>query len=98
MAGSQRSPPRSGEEVREDHSRYFTAVGNPTRRSILRALLDKEATLQTLEQRTGLDSATLEWHLGILENGRCVKKEKTKDGAVLYGITQEGRVVEYLKP
>ncbi len=98
MAGFERPPPRSGEEVREDHSRYFTAVADPTRRSILRALLDKEATLQTLEQRTGLDSATLEWHLGILERGRCIKREKTKDGVVLYGITQEGRVVDYLKP
>ena len=97
MAGRERPPQRSAEEVKEDHSRYLLAVGNPTRREILRALLSEEATLQILQQRTGLDYETLEWHLGILEHGRCVRKE-TKNGTALYRITQEGRVIDYLKP
>ena len=97
MAGSERPPQRSAEEVKEDHSRYLMAVGNPIRREILRVLLNEEATLQILQQRTGLDCEILEWHLGILEHGRCVKKE-TKNGTVLYRITQEGRVIDYLKP
>jgi DNA-binding transcriptional ArsR family regulator len=73
------------------------AVNSPVRREILRVLMNDEASVQILRRRTGLDEETLEWHLSILEHGRCVTKED-KDGVVVYRITQEGRVVDYMKP
>lgn len=86
----------SMEETKEYHKRYLRAVNNPTRREILRALKDGEATLKALGKSMGLDSKTLEWHLGMLEHGFCVEKE-SRDGETYYKLTQEGTVVEYLE-
>jgi DNA-binding transcriptional ArsR family regulator len=86
----------SMEETKEYHERYLRAVNNPTRREILRALKDGEATLEALGTSTELDAKTLEWHLGMLEHGFCVEKE-SRDGETYYKLTQEGMVVEYLE-
>lgn len=83
------------EETKEYHARYLRAMNNPLRRQILRALKDGDATIETLQSRTGLDAKELEWHLNILENGACVKKE-TRNGATLYKLTREGEVVDYV--
>ena len=72
------------------------AVNNPLRRKILRALKVGDATIETLQSRTGLDAGTLEWHLSILEHGFCVEKE-VRDGETLYKLTKEGKVVDYVE-
>lgn len=84
------------EGVREYHSRYLMAINNPLRREILRALKGGEVTLDNLQEKTGLDSETLEWHLNILENGFCVEKI-SKDTTIYYRLTKEGEVVDYIK-
>ncbi len=86
----------SMEETKEFHLRYLRAVNNPLRREILRALEDGDATLETLQSKTGLEVKTLEWHLSILEHGFCVEKED-QNGEIFYKLTQEGKVVDYVE-
>jgi len=72
------------------------AINNPLRRKILRALKESDATAEDLESRTRLDKETLEWHLSVLEHGFCVEKDN-KQGKVIYKLTQEGRIVDYIE-
>jgi DNA-binding transcriptional ArsR family regulator len=83
------------EETKERHRRYLRAIENPQRREILAVLEQGDATLETLSEATGMDERTLKWHMDFLEYGYCVVK-KIDDGKVVYGITEEGRVVDYL--
>ena len=84
------------EETKEYHLRYLRAVNNPLRREILRALKEGDATIETLQARTGLDAKAVQWHLGILEHGFCVEKE-TRDGETFNKLTKEGKVVDYVE-
>ena len=85
----------SMEETKEYHVRYLRAIQSPVRREILRALKDGEATVDILGERTGLEEKNLTWHLSILEHGFCVEKQ-VRDDDVVYDLTQEGRVVDYV--
>jgi len=91
----QKTSVRTMDEMREYHARYLTAVNNPIRRQILRALKPGARTVETLESDTGMRTQDLDWHLSILEHGSCVSKEK-RNGVVWYELTKEGRVVDYL--
>ncbi len=84
------------EETKEYHIRYLRAINNPLRREILRALKDGDATIETLQTKTGLDAKAVQWHLSILEHGFCVEKED-RDGETFYKLTQEGKVVDYVE-
>ena len=86
---------RSMEETKEYHVRYLRAVNSPVRREILRALKDGEATVEALGARTEMEEKALTWHLSLLEHGFCVEKHD-RDGEVVYGLTQEGRVVDFM--
>jgi len=83
------------EETKEFHTRLLRAVNNPVRRKILRALKDGEATVESLQVKTGLEPKNLEWHLSILEWGFCIEKV-LKDGKSKYKLTQEGKVVDFI--
>ena len=85
----------SMEETKEYHVRYLRASQSPWRREILRALKDGDASLGALSERTGMEEKTLTWHLSILEHGFCVEK-KEQEGVTVYGLTQEGKVVDYV--
>jgi len=87
---------KSIEETRQYHARYLRAINSPLRREILRALKKGYATVKDLQSSTGLDNNTLKWHLSILEHGLCVEKD-IKQGKLVYKLTQEGRVVDYLE-
>jgi DNA-binding transcriptional ArsR family regulator len=87
---------KSIDETREYHTRYLRAINNPLRREILRALKKEGATIEDLESRTGLDNEALKWHLSLLEHGFCVEKN-IKKGKLIYQLTQEGRVVDYME-
>ncbi|TET19406.1 ArsR family transcriptional regulator [Candidatus Bathyarchaeota archaeon] len=87
---------RSIEETRQYHTRYLRAINSPLRREILRALKKGYATIEDLQSSTGLDNETLKWHLSVLEHGFCVEKA-IKQGKLVYKLTQEGRVVDYLE-
>jgi predicted transcriptional regulator len=82
-------------ETRLFHERYLRAVNNALRRKILGALNEGNATINELEAKTGLDETTLKWHLRVLESGFCIEKEN-KRGNLMYKLTQEGKVVEYI--
>lgn len=84
------------EETRLYHERYLRAINSPLRRRILRVLKESSATLEELASKTGLSDETLKWHLNILEHGFCVEKEN-RQGKLVYKITQEGRVVDYVE-
>jgi len=83
-------------ETKQFHERYLRAVNSPLRRKILSALNEGNATIVELEAKTGLDVTALEWHLGVLESGFCIEKEN-KQGILIYKLTQEGKVVNYIK-
>ena len=84
------------EGSRQYHTNYLRAINNPVRRMILKALKDGSITLEALESDTKLDARSLTWHLSILEQGLCVEK-KEKGGSVVFKLTQEGEVVNYLE-
>ena len=84
------------EETRRYHERYLRAISSPLRREILRAVKDGCMTVEDLRARTGLDEKALNWHLSILEHGFCVEKD-TRKGELVYRLTQEGKVVDFLK-
>lgn len=83
------------EETKDRHRRYLRAIENPQRREILALLEQGEATLRSLSEATGMDERTLKWHMDFLEYGYCVLR-KNEEGKVVYSITEEGRVVDYL--
>jgi len=85
----------SMEETKEYHVRYLRAINSPVRREILRALKEGEASIEILRERTEMEEQSLTWHLSILEHGFCVEKRE-KDGGIVYDLTQEGRVVDYV--
>ncbi len=87
---------KSMDETKEYHKRYLRAINNPLRIKILRAVKDGFLNIADLKLQTGLDVETLNWHLYLLENGFCVEKD-TIEGKLVYKLTQEGRVIEYLK-
>lgn len=83
-------------ETRLFHERYLRAVNNPLRRQILVALNKGGSTIHELSAKIGLDIITLRWHLGVLEHGFCIEKQD-KQGILVYTLTKEGKVVDYLK-
>ncbi len=78
------------------HERYLRAMSSPLRRKILRVLKEGPASLEELSSKTEIESEVLKWHLNILERGHCIEKE-TSSGKLLYKLTQEGRVVDYME-
>ena len=84
------------EETRKYHSWYLRAINSPVRREILRALKGGCATIEDLHSRVGLDNETLKWHLNVLEHGFCVEKD-VKHGKLVYKLTQEGKVIDYME-
>jgi DNA-binding transcriptional ArsR family regulator len=91
-----KTPNDSIEETRLYHERYLRAINSPLRRKILRILKQGPSTFEYLESETGLDMETLNWHLSILEQGLCLKKTEDQ-GKLVYQITQEGKVVDYME-
>ena len=87
---------KSIEENRLYHTRYLRAINSPVRREILRALKKGYATMRDLQSSIGLDEKSLKWHLSVLEHGSCVEKE-IKQGKLIYKLTKEGQVVDYLE-
>ena len=84
------------EETRLYHERYLRAMNSPVRRRILRVLKEGDYTVEELARTTGLDAEALKWHMNILEHGFCVEKEN-KEGRLVYKLTQEGKVVDYME-
>ena len=78
------------------HERYLRAMNSPLRRKILRVLKEGPANVEELSSKTGIENEALKWHLNILEHGFCVQRE-TNSGKLLYKLTQEGRVVDYME-
>lgn len=53
-------------------------------------------SFEDLVIKTGMEKFTLEWHLSLLESGFCIEKERV-DGKLLFCLTQEGKVVNFIK-
>jgi predicted transcriptional regulator len=70
-------------------------MNNPLRRCILKAISDGGSTFTELQTRTGLDTTALQWHLRFLEHGSCVERV-AKDERLVYRLTQEGQVIDFL--
>jgi len=83
------------EETRLFHNRYLRAINSPLRRKILRILNEEQFSIEELQNKTSLAPMTLKWHLDILEHGFCVEKQ-INQGRIVYRLTQEGKVVDFL--
>jgi predicted transcriptional regulator len=59
-------------------------------------LRNHAATFEFIQSETTLDTGILKWHVEILEYGSCIKQKANK-GKVIYQITQEGEVVDFMK-
>jgi DNA-binding transcriptional ArsR family regulator len=84
------------EEEKEYHRRYFRAVNHPMRKRILRILKEQSMTARMLASRLGTDMSNLAWHLELLEYGHCIAQQP-KDEDVVYVLTKEGEVINYLE-
>ncbi|UCH02302.1 MAG: winged helix-turn-helix transcriptional regulator [Candidatus Bathyarchaeota archaeon] len=87
---------KSIEETRQYHIQYLRAINYSIRRKILRSIRNGNVCIKNLQASTGLDPDILNWHLNLLEYGFCIEKE-IKKGKIVYRITQEGEIVDYLK-
>lgn len=83
------------EETKDRHRRYIRAINSPIRRNILIQMKAGKTTIPELEEATGLDAKTLDWHIRMLEHGFCVERIED-DGNTVFKITQEGKVVDTL--
>lgn len=54
------------------------------------------ATVDDLQSVINVDEDILKWRLNVLEHGFCVEKD-VEQGKLTYKLTQEGRVVDYMK-
>lgn len=84
------------EDCKEYHVRYFRAINNPIRRKILACLRSYGKTIRDIQSETALNIETLNWHLQILEYGSCVR-QKLISGKIVYEITQEGEVIDFME-
>ena len=71
-------------------------MNSSLRKQILAVLNKGNATIEELEAKTGLNETPLKWHLDLLEHGFCIEKEE-KRGILIYKLTQEGKVVNYIE-
>ena len=78
-------------ENREYHVRYWKAVNNKVRITILKFLLDGGKEYDEIREEIKIQDAILKYHLEVLEAGYCIEKE-----GETYTATQEGTVAEYL--
>jgi len=83
------------EETGLFHTRYLRAINSPLRRKILRIINEGHSTFGELQLKMNLDKAMLNWHLDILEHRFCIEKQ-TNQGKLVYNLTQEGRVIDFL--
>jgi predicted transcriptional regulator len=95
MSMKSRTLSNNMEDTKDRHRRYQRAIQPPIRRDILRAMGKGATSKEELEKETGVDAKTLDWHLKTLEHGFCIEKEGESD-SLLFVLTQEGRIVEYL--
>jgi DNA-binding transcriptional ArsR family regulator len=84
------------EEEKEYHRRYLRAVNHPLRKTILRLLLKQDMTTEQLAEKLKKDVNSLLWHLTFLEYGHCIT-HKRDNGRVVYMLTKEGNVINYLE-
>jgi len=78
------------EKSREYHQRYHRAVNHPVRKEMLKLIL-KGFSEEEIAKALNLSKSEFDYHLNVLIQGFCVKKEKGK-----LVVTQEGMVVEHL--
>jgi predicted transcriptional regulator len=84
------------EEEKEYHRRYLRAVNHPLRKTILRLLMKQKMTIKQLARKLRTDVNSLLWHLEFLEYGHCITHE-CESGNVVYMLTKEGNVINYLE-
>ncbi len=93
---------KTADETREFHALYLKAVNHPIRHAILEIVNQKpmimDEIFELLKKQDLLNEKDiLKYHLDFLEKGHCIEKisdQQTKK--ILYKITQEGTVVDYL--
>jgi len=93
---------KTADETREFHTLYLKAVNHPIRHAILEIVnqkpMTKDEIFELLKKQDLLNEKDmLKYHLDFLEKGHCIEKisdQQTKK--ILYKITQEGTVVDYL--
>jgi DNA-binding transcriptional ArsR family regulator len=74
--------------TRKPASDPFRAMGDPTRREILRALLDGPAPVNRIAERFACTRPAISKHLRVLKDARLVRQEKS-GREILYHLEPE---------
>jgi predicted transcriptional regulator len=77
------------EDMTEDHKTVLNALQNPVRRNILKALVEKEKSLEEIKTEFKLTDAQASYNLNMLESTLCIEKKEI-DGATYYVPTPRG--------
>jgi DNA-binding transcriptional ArsR family regulator len=91
--------PKPTKQTREE-AEWFFAIGEPTRLTLLRMLVDGPRTVEQLVEACGAHHATVVHHLGILKRAGLVTS--TRDGRhqryALVGATVKPSALELTHP
>ncbi|ADI74164.1 putative transcriptional regulator, ArsR family [Methanohalobium evestigatum Z-7303] len=73
----------------EDHKFGLKALQNPTRRNILKSMLNGSMNYSDLKEKFGLDDVQAKLHLNFLEEALYIEKEENNND-YLYYLTPRG--------
>jgi len=77
------------EDMTEDHKTVLNALQNPVRRNILKALVEKEKSLEEIKTEFKLTDSQASYNLNMLESTLCIEKKEI-DGVTYYVPTPRG--------
>jgi predicted transcriptional regulator len=80
---------RMKEDMTEDHKTVLNALQNPVRRKIVKALADKEKSLEEIKAEFQLTDSQAGYNLNMLESTLCIEKKEVK-GIIYYTLTPRG--------
>jgi len=77
------------EDMTEDHKATLNALQNPVRRKIIKALVEKEKSLEEIKAEFKLTDSQASYNLNMLESTLCIEKKEI-DGVTYYALTPRG--------
>jgi predicted transcriptional regulator len=77
------------EDMTEDHKATLNALQNPVRRKIIKALVEKEKSLEEIKAEFKLTDSQASYNLNMLESTLCIEKKEI-DGVAYYALTPRG--------
>ena len=77
------------EDMTEDHKATLNALQNPIRRKIIKALAEKERSLEEIKAEFKLTDSQASYNINMLESTLCIEKKEI-EGTTYYTLTPRG--------